>query len=104
MQVKNIFDDIKIDKSAEQFISLIDTKNIKIEKIVSNGQKSKEDFWYDQEENEFVILLSGDAIIEFENSEVQLKKGDYLNIDSHRKHRVKYTNENEPTVWLAIFY
>ncbi|RXJ93647.1 cupin [Malaciobacter molluscorum] len=104
MQVKNILDDIKIDKNVEQFISLINTKNVKIEKIVSNGQKSKKNFWYDQEENEFVIVLSGDAIIEFEDKQVKLKKGDYLNIDSHRKHRVKYTNENEPTVWLAIFY
>ncbi|RXJ84064.1 cupin domain-containing protein [Arcobacter sp. CECT 8985] len=104
MQVKNLFDNIKIDKKAEQFISLLDTKNIKIEKIVSNGQKSPKDFWYDQEEHEFILLLQGSAVLEFEHEEVELNQGDFLNIDSHRKHRVKYTNEKQPTIWLAIFY
>lgn len=104
MQVKNIFKDIKIDKNIEQFISLVDNKNIKIEKIVSNGQKSLDDFWYEQEKNEFVLLLDGYAILEFENRTVELHKGDYVNIESYRKHRVKYTSEDKPTIWLAIFY
>ncbi len=104
MQVKNIFENIKIDKSVEEFITLNQNQNIKIERIVSNGQKSKENFWYEQKENEFVLLLEGFAILEFEYKEVILKKGDYLNIPAYIKHRVKYTCEDNPTLWLAIFY
>ncbi len=104
MQVKNIFENIKINKSVEEFITLNQNKNIKIERIVSFGQKSQEGFWYDQNENEFILILEGFAILEFEDKQIELNKGDYLNIPSHRKHRVKYTCEDNPTIWLAIFY
>lgn len=104
MQIENLFENIKIDKKAEQFISLFENKNIKIEKIVSNGQISAKDFWYEQEENEFVLLLDGYAIIEFEDEQIELNKGDFINIKSYKKHRVKYTCEEKPTIWLAIYY
>ncbi len=104
MDKLNIFDNITVDKNNEQFFDIIKKDNIRIEKIVSNGQKSEKDFWYDQEENEFVMILEGSAIIEFKDKEVELKKGDYLTIESHRKHRVKYTHKSKPTIWLAVFY
>lgn len=104
MSIKNIFENINLDKNSEEFIEILKNKDIKIERIVSNGQTSAEDFWYDQEENEFVLVLEGFAILEFEDKEVELKKGDFLNIEAHRKHRVKYTSKDKPTIWLAIFY
>ena len=61
-------------------------------------------FGSEQKENEFVIVLEGDAILQFEDEEVVLKKGDFINIVANRKHRVKYTNQKKPTIWLAIFY
>lgn len=100
----NIFNDIKIDKENEQFIDLLKHENVRIEKIVSNGQCSPIDFWYEQDENEFVILLKGEAILEFENEDVHLKEGDFINISSKQKHRVKYTSKNSTTIWLAVFY
>ena len=100
----NIFENIVIDKDNEQFIDLIKTSNIRIEKIVSNGQNSPVDFWYEQEENEFVILLKGEAILEFEDKEINLQEGDYINIKAFTKHRVKYTDIKNPTIWLAVFY
>ena len=106
--VKNIFDNIKVDKQNEQFFDLINSKNVRIEKIVSNGQKSEDNFWYDQDENEFVIVLQGSSILQIiqnsEEKEIALNKGDFYNIKAHEKHRVKYTSLNEPTIWLAIFY
>lgn len=106
--IENIFQNIKVDKENEQFFDLIKTENVRIEKIVSNGQKSKDDFWYDQDENEFVIILQGDAILEIQENtqikEVNMKVGDYIKIPAKQKHRVKYTNENEITIWLAVFY
>ena len=103
--IENIFKDIKIDKENEQFFDLIKKDDIRIEKIVSNGQVSPKDFWYSQDENEFVIVLKGEAILEFENcDDIRLKEGDYLNIPAHTKHRVSWTKENEETIWLAIHY
>lgn len=101
---ENIFDDIKVDLQNEQFLTILQNQKIRIEKIVSNGQTSPKDFWYFQEENEFVLLLKGEAILEFEHSEINLKKGDYIDIKAFIKHRVKYTSKSEPTIWLAIFY
>lgn len=101
---KNVFENIIIDKNQEQFFDLIKSDNIKIEKIVSNGQSSSVNFWYEQEKNEFVLILKGNAIIEYEHSDIELKEGDYINIKAFTKHRVKYTNKDEPTIWLAVFY
>lgn len=106
--IENIFKNIKIDKENEQFFDLIKTENVRIEKIVSNGQKSKEDFWYDQDENEFVIVLKGETILEIQKNneiiELKLNSGDFINIKAHEKHRINYTSLDEPTVWLAVFY
>ncbi len=102
--IDNIFKDIKVDKEKEQFIDLLKHQNVRIERIVSNGQCSPVGFWYEQEENEFVLLLKGEAILEFEDREVTLKEGDFINIPSYEKHRVKSTLENSATIWLAVFY
>ena len=104
MEKYNIFEKIIVDKTEEFFFEIFKNETIKIEKIVSNGQKSPENFWYEQEKSEFILLLEGFAILEFENREVELKKGDCLNIKAFEKHRVKFTSLDEPTVWFAVFY
>ena len=104
MEKYNIFDKIIVDKEEEIFLEIFKNETIKIEKIVSNGQKSPENFWYEQEKSEFILLLEGFAILEFENREVELKKGDCINIKAKQKHRVKFTSLDEPTIWFAVFY
>ena len=104
MEKYNIFDKIIVDKEEENFFEIFKNETIKIEKIVSNGQISPENFWYEQEKSEFILLLEGFAILEFENREVELKKGDCLNIKAKQKHRVKFTSLNEPTIWFTVFY
>ena len=104
MEKYNIFEQIIVDKNEEKFFEILKNETIKVEKIVSNGQTSPENFWYEQEKSEFVLLLEGFAILEFENREVELKKGDCLNIEAYEKHRVKFTSLDEPTVWFAVFY
>lgn len=104
MEKENIYENILIDKSNEEFTDILNKDNIRIERIVSNGQSSKKDFWYCQDENEFILLLEGKAILEFEDKTIELKKGDYLDIKAKIKHRVKYTSEEESTIWLAVFY
>ncbi|MDJ0662117.1 MAG: cupin domain-containing protein [Crocosphaera sp.] len=87
----------------EFFETIINNKNIKIERIISTGQTTPEGTWYDQEQDEWVILLQGDAtLLYLDNSSIDLKAGDYLLIKAHQKHRVIFTSSNPPCIWLAI--
>lgn len=101
----NIFNNLPDDLSEEVFEDIIKTKQLKIERIISKGQTSPKDFWYDQPQNEWLIVLKGSAIIAFENQvNVTLSQGDYLNIKAHQKHRVQWTEPDIETIWLAIHY
>jgi cupin 2 domain-containing protein len=84
--------------------TLVQAKHVRIERIVSQGHVSPPDFWYDQDENEFVLLIQGAAQLRFEDSLVEMTPGDWLDIPAHRKHRVEWTSPDERTVWLAVFY
>jgi len=78
---------------------------VRIERIVSHGEASPEGFWYDQDEAEFVLVLSGAARLGFADGEtVALGPGDWVDIAPHRRHRVEWTDPDQPTVWLAVFY
>lgn len=94
------------DKSEHEFFEeLLCHENIKIERIVSQGHTSPADGWYDQPENEWVVVLEGSGSILFESgNKVNLKKGDYLNIPAHTRHKVTWTDPHHPTIWLAIHY
>ncbi len=102
----NIYKDIPGNLSDEVTEILLNTDIIRIERIISNGQSSPDNFWYDQKENEWIIVLKGKAELLFEtgNEIVNLVEGDYLNIPSHKKHKVQWTIPGTETLWLAIFY
>ena len=102
----NIFDRIPANLPDELVERIAGGGNVTIERIVSRGQASAEGFWYDQNRDEFVILLAGAAGLLFEGDEsvVVLKPGDYLDIPAHQKHRVAWTSPDEETVWLAVHY
>ena len=100
----NVFTDLPDELPAEVFSMLVDSANVRIERIVSRGHASPEDFWYDQSEHEWVIVLKGAARLRFEDEVVELNPGDFANIPAHRRHRVEWTTPTEPTIWLAIFY
>ena len=77
-----------------------------MERIVSRGHASPDGFWYDQDENEWVIVLQGSAGLRFEGKEelLVLHTGDYILIPRHCKHRVEWTDTDCETVWLAVHY
>ena len=77
---------------------------VRIERIVSHGHSSPPGFWYDQPEDEWVLVLQGATRLEFEDRIVEMGPGDYLNISAHEKHRVAWTTPDEPTIWLAVHY
>ena len=76
----------------------------RIKRMVSDGHASPDGFWYDQEQNEWVMLVSGSAVLEFEDRKQEMNPGDYLVIAAHQKHRVVVTSSTEKTIWLAVFY
>ena len=100
----NLFDDLPDDMPGELIEVLARSDKTRVERIVSTGQQSAPDFWYDQDENEWVIVLKGKARLQFEEEEVSLDPGDYVFIPAHRRHRVSWTSPDEPTVWLAVFF
>lgn len=102
----NLFTDLPASLTEELVDVLDEANSIRIERIVSTGQSSPEEFWYDQDEHEFVVVLKGEATLLFDDNEkpMQINPGDFVNIPAHRKHCVESTSPNEPTVWLAVFY
>ena len=83
---------------------LAERSTVRIERIVSDGHASPAGFWYDQDEHEWVLLISGSAVLEFEDRKQALNPGDYVLIPAHQKHRVASTAPTEKTLWLAIFF
>ena len=105
VEIKNIFSGINNQSPEEIFETIIKTNQLKIERIISSGQATDNEKWYDQEVDEWVILLKGSAGLLFENNKkVIMKQGDYINIPAHQKHRVEWTDPNEETIWLAVHY
>jgi len=102
--MKNLFDAIPKDIPEELIETVSGNENVHIERIVSHGHCSEEGFWYDQESDEFILLLEGEAELEFEDDTIHLKKGDYLTIKAHQKHRVKWTTPHQSTIWLAVYF
>ncbi|CAM3066855.1 cupin domain-containing protein [Vibrio neptunius] len=101
----NLLQSIPEDLSQEVFEDLLSGRHFRLERIVSKGQCSEPDFWYDQDEHEWVLLLAGGARLQYQSGEeIELKTGDHIQIPAHTKHRVSYTTPDEETIWLAIFY
>ncbi|MCW8877766.1 MAG: cupin domain-containing protein [Kangiellaceae bacterium] len=103
--MKNIFQSVPEKLTAEVVEDLINAQDVRVERIISKGHTSPEKGWYDQAENEWVIVLQGAGELEFEDGrKLKLEPGDYLNIPKHQKHKVSWTVPNAETIWLAIFY
>ena len=101
---KNIFENLPSKLEEEFFETIIQSDEFKLERIISKGHSSPKDFWYDQDQNEFVLLLKGSAKIEFEKEIISLNEGDHIVIPAHTKHRVEETSKEEKTYWLTLFY
>ena len=106
MQSGNIFSAIPQGIDQESFEEILNSGNIRIERIISRGHTSPPGHWYDQEHDEWVILLRGSAalMIEGTSEAIYLKPGDYVNIPAHMRHRVERTDDAGETIWLAVHY
>lgn len=101
----NLIANLPTSLAAEAITPLVQSATVRIERIVSTGQASAPDFWYEQEEDEWVAVLTGEGTVEFADGRtVRLGSGDWLNLPAGCRHRVAATSPAEPTVWLAVFY
>lgn len=102
----NLFKNIPDSIPEEIIETIISGKNIEVERIISNGQSSPDDFWYNDPRNEFVIVLKGSGTLRFkkDNNLITLLPGDYINIPAHCEHRVEKTDQTQETIWLAVYY
>lgn len=99
----NIYDLPELPIEEELLETMFENKTVRIERIVSTGQET--DGWYDQEEDEYIVLVEGSAKLEYEDgSTVELKRGDSLLIPAHQVHRVAYTSEDPACIWLCVFW
>jgi len=85
-------------------------RGVRIERIVSHGQASPPGYWYDQDEDEWVMLLEGEATLRFDDGQsgdaslLRLTPGTHVHIPAHARHRVDWTTPDRRSVWLAVFY
>ena len=93
----NIFNYIT-PKNGETFTTLLEHKNIKINRIVSSADVEPAE--YVQDEDEWVVIIEGEATLLLEKEEKVLKKGDTLFIPAKTPHKILKTKSN--TVWLAV--
>lgn len=75
--------------------------NFRVERIISHGHTTPAGQWYDQEQDEWVMVLQGEAALAYaDGSEIRLVAGEHLFLPRHCKHRVSFTSS--PCIWLAV--
>lgn len=105
-KIANLVHDLPDPGDGEHVNTLASGTHTRVERIVSMGHSSPPGFWYDQTEDEWVTVISGEAELEFADPprSVRLRPGDHVNIPAHQRHRVGWTSATEPTIWIAVFY
>ena len=106
MKKQNLFSNIPESFPEEIFETLLENNRFKLERILSSGQSTPNGKWFDQEKDEWIVLIKGKAGLRFGNESevIELTPGDHLMIPAHKKHRVEWTDRTQKTVWLALHY
>ena len=102
----NLFEQIPSRLAEEEVRTLVAGAGVTIERILSMGQATPPGEWYDQERDEFVVVLEGSAGLLFEDEAAPrtMRRGDWVCIPAHVRHRVEWTDADQPTIWLAVHY
>ena len=102
----NLLEDVPRRLADEEVRPLLTTPDVVIERIVSTGQASPPGFWFDQDDEEWVLLVQGSAAlwVAGEPEPRQLVPGSYVHLPAHCRHRVEATSVEPPAVWLAVHH
>lgn len=100
----NLFFPLPDASAGECFDSLFERPGCRAERIVSKGQASPPGFWFDQDWDEWVVILKGSAVlrIDTQSAPISLTAGDSMMIPAHARHRVESTDATDTTIWLAL--
>ena len=106
MNPRHLLSDIPAALVDEAIDILVESPGVRIERIVSRGHTTAPGSWYDQDRDEWVMVVKGQARIAFEGrpDPVELGPGEHLVIPAHVRHRVVHTDPDQDTVWLAVHY
>jgi len=96
----NLFDRLHGPVPGEVFERLLRHRNLVIERIVSSDLP--EPTLYDQAQDEWVLLLQGQATLELAGETLSLAPGDHIFIPAHTPHRVLRPSRAPPGLWLAV--
>lgn len=100
----NLFELPRLSGDKELVETIFSGKEVRMERIISTGQSSPDGFWYDQEQDEWVVVLQGKAVLSWQDGRsMEMKPGDWVMLPAHEKHRVEWTSANPPCIWLAVF-
>lgn len=106
MDINNIFKNIPPVLTHELFENIVENASFRLERIVSMAHATPQGEWYDQEGNEWVMLLSGAAALRLEDGDqlIVLEPGDHILLPARCRHRVEWTAPDRESVWLALHY
>jgi cupin 2 domain-containing protein len=102
----SLFAALPLREAAERVDDLLAGGPFRLLRIVSSGQATPPGEWYDQADDEWVVLLRGAAAVRLaaEAAPRRLAPGDWLLLPAGCRHRVEWTAPDGPTVWLALHH
>ena len=92
--MSNLYTGIPNTIDEEQFEALLRGEQLRIERILSKGQTSPAEGWYDQEEHEWVLVLEGCGVIGFVIFFPDCLKEDRLHLDPHQVEANEYPHRH----------
>jgi cupin 2 domain-containing protein len=98
MVVKNLFSEADAPAHGERFETLLEHRNLVVERIVSSAEIEPDESVQDQDE--WVVLLKGQASMTVDGKPVGLVAGDYLFLPAGTPHTV--TSTSQGALWLAV--
>lgn len=98
LQTGNLFLHMEAPTQGERFDELLRHRNLVIERIVSSSAVVPTE--YVQTQDEWVMLVQGDARLIVAGEHVPLKPGDYVFLPAGIPHAVESVTQG--AVWLAI--
>ena len=99
-EIRRLFPESAVPLRDECIENLLERSGLRIERILSAPGSASGP--YDQERDEWVLLLQGRAVLEVEGERVELRAGEALLLPAHRVHNVLDTSADPPCVWLAV--
>lgn len=96
--------DFEADGLEEELVTVLhEDGHVRVERIVSTGQRSPDGFWYDQDGDEWLTLVQGESVLLVEGRTICLQAGDTYFLSAHERHRVESTTAEPPCIWICVF-